>query len=117
MKILFLNHKIEACGVYQYGLRISNILKKSDKNNYIYVEIDNHSSYLKYISIHNPDIIIYNYHSITTPYLNNPTLRFKYNNIHHIMIHYDVTQHMINNFHPNNSKKKTWVEVYFYKEQ
>ena len=81
MKILFLNHKIEACGVYQYGLRISNILKKSDKNNYIYVEIDNHSSYLKYISIHNPDIIIYNYHSSTMSWLNSNNIQRNVKNI------------------------------------
>ncbi len=29
MKILFLNHTIQACGVYQYGLRVANILKKA----------------------------------------------------------------------------------------
>ena len=29
MIVLFLNHKIQSCGVYQYGLRVFNILKKS----------------------------------------------------------------------------------------
>ena len=29
MKILFLNHKVERCGVYQYGHRVANIISKS----------------------------------------------------------------------------------------
>ena len=35
MNILFLNHKIQSCGVYQYGLRLYNILQNSDTNIYI----------------------------------------------------------------------------------
>ena len=30
--VLFINPKIKECGVYQYGFRIGNILKKSLKN-------------------------------------------------------------------------------------
>ena len=32
MNILFLNHKVENCGVYQYGFRLINILKKTITN-------------------------------------------------------------------------------------
>ena len=48
MKILFLNHKIIKCGVYQYGLRLSEIIKKSKNMNFIYKEVD---SFDEYISI------------------------------------------------------------------
>jgi hypothetical protein len=43
--ILFINPKIKECGVYQYGFRIGNILKKSKNNNYIYLEIDSINEY------------------------------------------------------------------------
>ena len=43
MIVLFLNHKIQSCGVYQYGLRVFNIMKKSYTYTYIYKEIDNYN--------------------------------------------------------------------------
>ena len=78
MNIIFLNNKIQACGVYQYGLRVANILKKSQKNDYIYVEIEDYSSYLNAINTYDHDLIIYNYHSSTMSWLNS-------NNIQHIV--------------------------------
>ena len=81
MNILFLNHKIHACGVYQYGLRVADILKKSNKNNYIYYEIDNYQEYLNCLSIHNPNIIIYNYHKATMSWLNSQNIQHKVTNI------------------------------------
>jgi hypothetical protein len=48
MLVLFLNHKVQSCGVYQYGLRMYNILKKSNENKYIYCEIENYNEYNDY---------------------------------------------------------------------
>lgn len=81
MIILFLNHKVEACGVYQYGLRVSNILKKSNKNTYIYSGIDNYDSYVNCLSKHNHDIIIYNYHLATMPWLNSNNIQKTVKNV------------------------------------
>jgi hypothetical protein len=81
MNILFLNHKIHACGVYQYGLRVADILKKSNKNNYIYSEIENYHEYLNCLSFHNPDIIIYNYHTSTMSWLNSQNIQYEVTNI------------------------------------
>ena len=81
MKILFLNHTIQSCGVYQYGLRISNILKKSEKNTYIYVEIEDYSSYLNAITRYEPNLIIYNYHGDTMPWLNSNNIQRTVKNI------------------------------------
>jgi hypothetical protein len=81
MIILFLNHKIQACGVYQYGLRIVNILKKSKKNIYIYIEIDDYSSYLNAINTYKPGMIIYNYHISTMPWLNASNIQHTVKNI------------------------------------
>ena len=71
MIVLFLNHKIQSCGVYQYGLRVFNILQKSNTNTYIYKEIENYNEYIDITNIIKPNIIIYNYHAATMTWLNN----------------------------------------------
>lgn len=71
MEVLFLNHKTERCGVYQYGIRVFEILSQDKNILYRYVELDNLATYEetinKYISITG---IIYNYHVSTMPWLN-----------------------------------------------
>ena len=71
MEILFLNSKIKNCGVYQYGLRLFDILK--DTKNYSYYEIDSLDEYNNIISDYK--IIIYNYHLSTMPWLNINTIQ------------------------------------------
>jgi len=82
MKVLFLNHKIENCGVYQYGLRLYNILMNSQNIEYIYKEIDCLAEYQKCIN-ENPSnvFIIYNYHSSTMNWLNNGNIQKRVKNI------------------------------------
>lgn len=83
-KILFINHNIEACGVYQYGKRLANILVKSTNTNFIYCEL---SILQQYIDICKTpvDAIIYNYHISTLSWLTNTTMQHKVPNIgiHH----------------------------------
>ena len=81
MLVLFLNHKVQSCGVYQYGLRMYNILKKSNENNYIYCEIENYNEYLHYINFYKPDAIIYNYHLATMNWLNEQNIQHTVKNI------------------------------------
>ena len=75
MKIIFLNHTQQQCGVYQYGLRLCNILSNCKINKYIYKEINNHKEYLNVIN-ENEDInyVIYNCCDLTMPWLNNNTI-------------------------------------------
>lgn len=80
--ILFLNHAIKACGVYQYGMRIYDIIKLTDTIKYIYREVSSVEEYNLYISdLGNIDTIIYNYHQSTMPWLNNNTIQKKVKNI------------------------------------
>ena len=81
MTVLFLNHKIQSCGVYQYGLRVFNILKKSSLHKYFYKEIDNYTEYTDIFNKIKPNIIIYNYHQATMPWLNTNTIFKKTKNI------------------------------------
>ena len=70
MQILFLNHKLKKCGVYQYGLRLYSILCKSNDVIYLYTEISSLEEYINIIKYNNFDIILYNYHFMTMPWLN-----------------------------------------------
>ena len=83
MSILFFNHTKKQCGVYQYGIRLFDILKKTEDINYIYIEVDNFEEYKTAILNHSPNIrsIIYNYHCATIPWLNESTIQRKVKNI------------------------------------
>ncbi len=70
LKVLFLNHKIKKCGVYQYGTRLFDILKKSEKIEWIMGEIENYSEYITEINRQSYDLIFYNYHPFTMWWLN-----------------------------------------------
>jgi hypothetical protein len=82
MNILFLNHKVENCGVYQYGKRVNDILQKDPQINYIYKEID---SYHEYCNILQENVgimaIIYNYHGSTMTWLNSSSIQRAVKNI------------------------------------
>jgi hypothetical protein len=92
------------CGVGIRGELTSKILtsRYSNKYNFIIEFIDNNNDLDIVIQKHFPKIIIYNYHSGATPWLNDQTIRLKYNTIKHIMIHYDLLQKDIDNFNPSN---------------
>ena len=80
MEILFLNSKVKNCGVYQYGLRLFDILKKTQNYNYDYYEIESLEEY-KNIITDSVKIIIYNYHISTMPWLNMYTIEKNVKNI------------------------------------
>jgi hypothetical protein len=76
MIILYLNHKIVNCGVYQYGKRLHEILKLHDKIKFIYREIDSYTEYQNAINeITDLYAIIYNYHNSTMTWLNGSNIQ------------------------------------------
>jgi hypothetical protein len=87
-KICFINHKIKECSIYQYGKRIFNILKKSNTQEYFYIEIDNCEEYKLLLSNNNFNIIIYNYNKITLFWLTKYTIN---NNIKNFALIHDET--------------------------
>ena len=85
-KVLFFNHKIEKCGVYQYGHRVYDILAKTQEIEYIYKEIDGYDEYIQILSLegegsYSVDAIIYNYHGYTMEWLNSDNIQKKVKNI------------------------------------
>uniref|UniRef100_A0A6C0DJF7 Uncharacterized protein n=1 Tax=viral metagenome TaxID=1070528 RepID=A0A6C0DJF7_9ZZZZ len=83
MKIIFFNHAKKQCGVYQYGKRVYDILKKTEGVDYIYIEVENQSQYIESILNNAPNIhcIIYNYHSSTMSWLNSTNIQKNVKNI------------------------------------
>lgn len=64
-KILFINHKFQKCGVFEFGKSIGNVLVHSRKYNFLYREADNWEEFFNIFQKDKPSIIIYNYHPTT----------------------------------------------------
>lgn len=88
MNIIFLNHKQTHCGVYQYGLRLSNILKKSSNFKYIYLEVESEIELCQLATPYNPIAIIYNYHPLTMGWLNTGSFNL-FSSAKHFGIHHE----------------------------
>lgn len=78
--IIFINHTIQNCGVYQYGKRLAKILLQSTKYNFVYYEIDSVEQY-QAICEKSPEVIIYNYHPATLPWLTDLTMQKRVPNV------------------------------------
>jgi hypothetical protein len=80
MNILFLNHAKSQCGVYNYGTRLYDIWKKSNKLEFIYLEVNSLEEYNQ-INFDNFKFIVYNYHVCTMEWLKPRTITKKSINI------------------------------------
>lgn len=81
INVLFVNHKIKKCGVYQYGIRLYNILKKSKNVHFVFCEIENHDEYKEQLALLNYDLIFYNYHPQIMGWLNHMNIQRRVKNI------------------------------------
>ncbi len=111
MLILFLNNKIQNCGVYQYGYRIYNIFKKSINNNYVYEEIENFDEYTQAISRHNPTAIIYNYHILTMTWLHLHNINKEHINIGIVHESNDTFFDVLFNINPVSVEQKNSISI------
>ncbi len=64
-KILFVNHKPQKCGVYEFGYSVGNILTQSTKYNFVYREADSWREFYRIFQKENPNVVIYNYYPCT----------------------------------------------------
>lgn len=74
-KILFINNVSEKCGIYQYGRRLHDILKKSNRHEYIYVEVASLEQYNEILKSVEHDYIAYNYSLAYFGWLTNETIQ------------------------------------------
>ncbi len=87
--ILFLNHAIENCGVYQLGKRVGTTLQDYALPEVLYHELDSESKYELLIWEHQPDTIVYNYYPSTMPWLNQTVIQ-RHPEINHACIFHEV---------------------------
>jgi len=66
--VLFLNHKVQNCGIYQEGKRDFELIYDSKLVNYVYKEVSSLSEYADTLSEINPDFIIFNWCITTMPW-------------------------------------------------
>jgi hypothetical protein len=71
LRILLLNHKTKACGVYNFGKRVYELASQSKKIEFFYREADSFREYEIIKSSLNPEVIIYNWHRGTMAWLPN----------------------------------------------
>ena len=64
-KVLYVNHKPQQCGVYEFGKDIGLLLVQSSKFNCEYFECDSFKILKKKYKDFKPDIILYNFHPST----------------------------------------------------
>ncbi|NBO36318.1 hypothetical protein EBU91_02100, partial [bacterium] len=58
--VVFVNHNVVNCGVYQYGKRVFDISQKSKIYDFQYVEVTCVEDLLTFIQDKKPSIIFYN---------------------------------------------------------
>lgn len=78
MNVAFINHTQQQCGVYQYGKRMSDILKKDSRFSFYYIECDTYQEFSSKIDGLEIDYLVYNWHCLTMGWLSNEiTTSFK----------------------------------------
>jgi hypothetical protein len=85
-KVLFVNHKKQKCGVYQFGKLTYEAIYNSNKFEYKYTEVECLNEFLSSYDNYNPNIIIFNYHDQTQPWLTEGVLSNLPNSIKKIAI-------------------------------
>lgn len=68
-KILFVNHKEKRCGIHQYGWQIFNVINSLNEHEFFYAECDSRKELHEAIEKSGCEMILYNYHYRTMPFL------------------------------------------------
>lgn len=69
VKVLFVNHKEQRCGVYQFGKRVYQLASRSKNVDYHYCEALNAKEFGAAYNLVQPDVVIYNFYICTMPWL------------------------------------------------
>jgi hypothetical protein len=68
-KILFITHPHKQCGVYQFGKCLYDVLSAITEYNFSFIESTNEDTLFTLISKEKPDLLFYNYHPGTIPFI------------------------------------------------
>lgn len=91
-KILFVSHKNQQCGVYQFGHNLAKALRNSKIFSFVYAECSGVKDFNSIVTEIRPAAIIYNYYPSTMPWLSKKVIRNI--NVPHIAIFHEVTQEL-----------------------
>jgi hypothetical protein len=69
MKVLFVNSTQPVCGVYQFGKRVYELARMSNRVYYDYIEVDSREQFMTALSTSKPDVILYNWYPVTMSWL------------------------------------------------
>lgn len=96
LSVLFVNHSVLNCGVYQYGKRLFDVLHQHDTcNEFVYIEVRHIGEYFDGVKAYSSTIqngsgiILYNYHDSTMPWLSRAVME---PNMKHIGIPHESTR-------------------------
>jgi len=70
VRVLFVNNSQQQCGIYQHGKRMASILQNDDRYDLRYIEADTIETFSHTVNEYKPDVIFYNWHTTTLPWLN-----------------------------------------------
>lgn len=73
--VLFISHKQQQCGVYQFGCNIGRVLKNSSHYDFAYSECGSEDELIRAVAEFKPVAVIYNYYPSTMPWLKKKTIR------------------------------------------
>lgn len=68
-KVIYVNHRTQKCGVYEFGRTIGAVLVRSEVFDIVYSECDSWEEFKKIYDTERPDAVIYNYHPSTMPWI------------------------------------------------
>jgi SAM-dependent methyltransferase len=68
-KILYVNHRAEKCGVYEFGRMVGAVLERSTAFDIVYSECNGWKEFRKKYEAECPDVVIYNFHPRTMPWI------------------------------------------------
>ena len=95
MNVVFINHTQKQCGVYQYGKRMSDILKTDERYSFHYFECDSYNEFLTKINGLEINYIVYNWHNSTMGWLSDKIVNSFKNKTKQLIIYHEST-------HPNH---------------
>jgi hypothetical protein len=96
--VLIINHYQKSCGVQQFGRRIYDLVKNSKNVNYIYHEVEDIFAFRDYYNRIKPNIIVYNWHRGTMPWLTEDVIRNLKDVKHYFIYHEEFTRNIYDKY-------------------
>lgn len=91
MNVVFINHSQKKCGVYQYGKRMSDILKTDERFSFYYFECDGREEFLTKTKDIDINFIIYNWHGLTMSWLGDDIINLFKHKTKQLVIYHEST--------------------------